>query len=114
MRVLTLILGVIGTLVAVLGAWHYFVNWLVLLGVLVPPLGAVLIADQIILGKRNADRAPRRFRWTALVAWGIGAGVALLSHFFAPVLSDAVVGLIVGCVAYLVLEQIAYAKETTR
>lgn len=114
MRVLTLILGVIGTLVAVLGAWHYFVNWLVLLGVLVPPLGAVLIADQIILGKRNAGRAPRRFRWTALVAWAIGAGVALLSHFFAPVLSDAVVGLIVGCVAYLALEQIAYAKETTR
>lgn len=114
MRVLTLILGVIGTLVAVLGAWHYFVNWLVLLGVLVPPLGAVLIADQIILGKRNAGRAPQRVRWTALVAWAIGAGAALLSHFFGPVLSDAVVGLLVGCVAYLALDQLTHAKETAR
>ena len=119
MRVLTLILGVIGTLVAVLGAWHYFVNWLVLLGVLVPPLGAVLIADQIILAKRNAGRAPQRFRLTALLAWAIGAGAALLSHFFAPVLSDAVVGLVVGCLAYLALEQIPrsqapLAKETNR
>ncbi|PRB08261.1 cytosine permease [Microbacterium sp. MYb64] len=119
MRVLTLILGVIGTLVAVLGAWHYFVNWLALLGVLVPPLGAVLIADQIILAKRNADRPPQRFRLTALVAWAIGAGAALLSHFFAPVLSDAVVGLVVGCIAYLALErlarpQTALKKETIR
>ncbi|MDQ4215428.1 cytosine permease [Microbacterium sp. ASV81] len=113
-RVLTLILGVIGTLVAVLGAWHYFVNWLVLLGVLVPPLGAVLIADQIILAKRNAGRPEQRVRWTALAAWAIGAGAALVTHFFTPVLSDAVVGLVVGTVAYLVLEQFAYAKETTR
>ena len=114
MRLLTLILGVIGVIVAVLGAWQFFANWLALLGVLVPPLGAVLIADQIILARRNAGRPERRFRVSALVAWAIGAGFALTSHFFAPALSDAVVGLVVGCLAYLALEQFTPKKEITR
>lgn len=114
MRLLTLVLGVIGVAVAVLGAWHYFVNWLALLGVLVPPLGAVLIADQIILARRSAARPATRFRGSALLAWAIGAAAALLSHFFVPALSDAVVGLVVGCLAYLALEQLSPNKETTR
>lgn len=114
MRVLTLILGILGVVLAVLGAWHYFVNWLALLGVLVPPLGAVLIADQIILARRNAGRAEQRFRLNAFLAWLIGAGAALLSHFFVPALSDAVVGLAVGCLAYLALEQFTPKKEINR
>ena len=114
MRLLTLILGVIGVIVAVLGAWQFFANWLALLGVLVPPLGAVLIADQIILARRNAGRPEKRFRVSALIAWAIGAGFALTSHFFAPALSDAVVGLVVGCLAYLALEQFTPKKEITR
>lgn len=114
MRLLTLILGVIGVIVAVLGAWQFFANWLALLGVLVPPLGAVLIADQIILARRNAGRPEKRFRVSALVAWAIGAGFALTSHFFAPALSDAVVGLVVGCLAYLAMEQFTPKKEITR
>lgn len=105
MRLLTLVLGAIGVLAAVLGAWHYFVSWLALLGVLVPPIGAVLIADQIFLARRHVGRPERKLRASAFIAWGIGAAAALLSHFFAPGLSDAVVGLIVGCVAYLALDR---------
>ncbi|SDY27700.1 cytosine permease [Saccharopolyspora shandongensis] len=104
MRLLTLILGVIGVVVALLGAWDYFVNWLSILGVLVPPLGAVLIADQIILRGRLAGRAETRFRPTAFIAWAAGAAVALLVHVAAPSFSDAVVGLLVGLVVYLAIE----------
>ncbi|MDP5226590.1 MULTISPECIES: cytosine permease [Arthrobacter] len=104
MRKLTLILGVVGVIVALIGAWHYFVNWLAFLGVLVPPLGAVLIADQIILAKKNANRPEQTFRGVAFIAWAIGAAAALVVHFAAPFLSDAVVGLVVGLVAYLALD----------
>ncbi|MEV0698088.1 cytosine permease [Saccharopolyspora sp. NPDC050389] len=104
MRLLTLVLGVIGVIVALLGAWNYFVNWLSILGVLVPPLGAVLIADQIILRSRLAGRAETRFRPTAFIAWAAGAVVALLVHVVAPSFSDAVVGLLVGLVVYLAIE----------
>ena len=104
MRILTLALGVIGVVVALLGAWNYFVNWLSILGVLVPPLGAVLIADQIVLRGRLAGRTERRFRPTAFAAWAVGAGAALVVHLVAPSFSDAVVGLAVGLVAYLAIE----------
>ena len=105
MRVVTLVLGIIGVVVAVLGAWNYFVSWLALLGVIVPPIGAVLIADQIFLARRHVGRREQKFRPTAFVAWAIGAAAALLTHYFAKGLSDAVVGLVVGCVAYILLDR---------
>ncbi|MET9266404.1 cytosine permease [Amycolatopsis sp. NPDC004079] len=104
MRILTLVLGVLGVVVALLGAWNYFVNWLSVLGVLVPPLGAVLIADQVLLRRRTAGRAETRFRPTAFLAWAIGAAAALLVHLVAPSFSDAVVGLVIGLLAYLAIE----------
>ena len=107
MRLLTLVLGVIGVAVALLGVWSLFVNWLAFLGVIVPPLGAVLIADQIILRKRLAGRAESKIRPTAFIAWAIGAVAAVVVHFGAPMLSDAVVGLLVGLAAYLAIESLA-------
>jgi len=104
MRVLTLVLGVVGVVLAVIGVWSFFVSWLSILGVIVPPLGAVLIGDQIVLAKRLTGRTERRFRPTAFIAWAIGAAAALLVHQFAPAWSDAVTGLVVGLVAYVVLE----------
>jgi len=106
MRVLTLVLGVIGVILAVVGVWSLFVNWLVFLGVIVPPLGAVLIGDQIVLARRLPGRREQRFRPTAFVAWGIGAAAALVVHLFAPAWSDAVTGLLVGLVAYILLESL--------
>lgn len=113
MRLLTLVLGVIGVVVALLGAWSYFVNWLAFLGVIVPPLGAVLIADQILLAKRLPERTERRFRPTAFLAWGIGAAAALFVHEVVPTYSDAVVGLVVGLLAYVVIERVGPSQQTT-
>lgn len=105
MRLLTIILGAIGLAGAVAGVWTYYVTWLALLGVIVPPIGAVLIADQIVLAKNLKNRTPRKMRSSAFIAWGAGALVALVIHQFVPVLSDAVVGLIVGFVVYLAIEK---------
>ncbi len=114
MRLLTLVLGVIGVAVALLGVWSLFVNWLAFLGVIVPPLGAVLIADQIILRKRLAGRAESKIRPTAFIAWAIGAVAAVVVHFGAPMLSDAVAGLIVGLVAYLAIESLGSKTAAAR
>ncbi|WP_115788412.1 cytosine permease [Arthrobacter silvisoli] len=114
MRLLTLVLGVIGVAVALLGVWSLFVNWLAFLGVIVPPLGAVLIADQIILRKRLAGRAESKIRPTAFIAWAIGAVAAVVVHFGAPMLSDAVVGLVVGLVAYLAVESLSGKTAATK
>lgn len=38
-------------LLAVAGIWSYFEQWLTLLGVIVPPIGIILIVDQLILSQ---------------------------------------------------------------
>ena len=61
MRMLTLLLGVAGVGIALAGVWSHFLSWLVILSVFVPPIGAVLIADQVLLrgAARVADRRRR-------------------------------------------------------
>src|SRR3981189_3237545 len=63
MRVLTLCLGVVGMIAAAAGIWDYFIDWLNLLGVIVPPIGMIIVVDQL-LAHLGADyetpRAPRQ------------------------------------------------------
>ncbi|MFB7277452.1 cytosine permease [Streptomyces hydrogenans] len=109
MRLMTVVLGVIGTLAALAGVWNHFLDWLVVLSVFVPPLGGVLIADQFFArgGRGAMDRRPTaRVRPTAFLAWAVGAAGAGVAHWFAPQLSDAVTGLVVAIVAYAVLERV--------
>ncbi|MCZ0982000.1 cytosine permease [Streptomyces diastatochromogenes] len=109
MRLMTVVLGVVGTLAALAGVWDHFLDWLVILSVFVPPLGGVLIADQFFArgGRGAMDRRPTAaVRPTAFLAWAVGAAGAGLAHWFAPQLSDAVTGLLVAVVAYAVLERV--------
>ncbi|MER7176911.1 cytosine permease [Streptomyces mesophilus] len=109
MRMMTLVLGVIGTLAALAGVWNHFLDWLVILSVFVPPLGGVLIADQFFArGGRTAmdDRPTMAVRPTAFVAWAIGAAAAGIAHWWAPQLSDAITGLVVAVAAYALLERV--------
>lgn len=100
MRVLTLVLGLVGTVVASLGVWAYFVDWLNLLGIIVPPIGAIIITDQLLMRRRPTTK---RFRWQPFAAWAVGSGVALLANETAPGLSNVVVGLVVAAVAYFAI-----------
>ena len=107
MRVLTLLLGIAGVGIALAGVWSHFLSWLVILSVFVPPIGAVLIADQVLLRGAAESRVVGAVRPTAFAAWAIGAGFAALVHYEAPQWSDAVVGLVTGAVAYLAIEAVA-------
>jgi cytosine permease len=102
MRKLTIVLGVIGIVAAVAGIWSYFETWLNILGVLVPPIGIILILDQVVFAGR---RAPARggLYWKPFAAWAIGASVALTTHFYAPQLSDAIVAMVTGALAFTAL-----------
>ncbi|CRZ17706.1 cytosine permease [Mycolicibacterium neworleansense] len=102
MRQLTIVLGVVGTVAAVAGIWSYFATWLNILGVLVPPIGIVLILDQLVFAGRRVASGAGMY-WKPFAAWAIGAGGALLTHFYAPQLSDAVVAMVVGGLAFTAL-----------
>lgn len=109
MRQLTVVLGIIGTIAAVAGIWSYFATWLNILGVLVPPIGVIIILDQLVFASRRSS-ATSGLYWKPFAAWAIGASVALVTHFYAPELSDAIVAMVTGGIAFTAL---TYLKPAT-
>ncbi|QNJ93860.1 cytosine permease [Mycolicibacterium fluoranthenivorans] len=105
MRILTVALGLIGIIAASAGIWDFFISWLTLLGIIVPPIGAIIIVDQL-LARRAASEVIPAFRWQPFLAWAIGSGVALLVDKLAPQLSTVVAGLIVGGAAIALLNRL--------
>jgi cytosine permease len=89
---LTLGLGAAGTLFSVLGVLERIVPFLLILGVIVPPVGGVMLADYFFLKRdreelrstRGTLRLPRSCEWLnpmAVVAWGAGSATG----YFLPV-----------------------------
>ncbi|MGW0999684.1 cytosine permease [Streptomyces sp. NPDC002523] len=107
MRPLAIALSALGMAAALTGVWSMFLDWLNLLGIFVPPIGAVLITDQLILRRRTARRAPRPYRASALVAWVAGAGAATAAHYLLPGTVDPLIGMVVACGVCLAAENVA-------
>lgn len=101
MRLMAVILGAIGIAVAAGNVWAFFIEWLSLLGIIVPPIGAIILVDRY-LTRPNSERASD-WRPTAFGAWAIGSAVAFLVEFYAPGLSTALSSGIVAGVAYWAL-----------
>jgi cytosine permease len=101
MRVFAVLLAVIGIAIAAANVWALFIPWLSLLGILVPPIGAVIIADLYFVRPQatiEADWRPRAF-----AAWAVGSLVAFGVENFAPQLSTAIAAFVAGGAFYLVL-----------
>jgi cytosine permease len=107
MRFLTLVLGAVGTLLALAGVWNLFLDWLNLLGIVVPPLGAIIIVDQLVLRRSRLAEAVPAWRPTAFVAWAVAAAAALLVNGLAPQLSVAVVGMVAAIAVYVPVTLVA-------
>ncbi|WP_272519902.1 MULTISPECIES: cytosine permease [unclassified Providencia] len=103
MRTLTIILGVIGIIVAVTGIWNAFQTWLNLLGLIVPPIAAIIIMDQLVLKRKNNEA--RKWQPLAFISWILASGIALIVNAYAPELSVVVAGLISSSVIYWIGHQ---------
>jgi cytosine permease len=114
MRPVAIALGIVGLIVAATGVWAYFLDWLNLLGIFVPPIGAVLIVDQLLL--RRVDVVALAYRPTAFAAWILGAAAATASHELVPGSIDALVGIVAAAGGYMALEaarQVAARRSPT-
>jgi cytosine permease len=100
MRLLTIVLGVIGTMAALAGVWNHFLDWLNVLGIFVPPIGAVIITDQLMIRRAAANEEEPPIRIAAFVGYAIGALAAGIVHYRAPQYADAVVGMLAGGLGY--------------
>ena len=110
MRRLTLVLGAIGGVLAIAGVWSLFLNWLNVLGVLVPPIGAVMITDQVLLGGLHRTARQAAYRPAALISWAAGAACAFLVHLGIPGPGEAITGILVGGVLYALTQSRAAGR----
>jgi cytosine permease len=106
MRLMAVILGAIGIVVAAGNVWAFFIQWLSLLGILVPPIGAIILVDQYLI--RPSASIDADWRPTAFTAWAIGSVCAFVVEKWLPYLSTALSAAVVACIAYYVI-----AKSTS-
>ena len=78
MRGTAFVLGIFGTILALSGAWDYFIQWLNFLGIIVPPIGAVILVDQLLIRRNVDDFALIRPR--ALIGWAIGSLIGIFTR----------------------------------
>ena len=110
LRHIVVAIGVVGTALAFIPAQSYIVDYLVVLGVAIPPIGAIYIIDAMFIRRFSMHRdvldSEPRFRWTALVSWAMAA----LAGYLASETGFAIVGvaaldsLIVASVSFCLLE----------
>jgi cytosine permease len=105
----TLVIGIIGTVLSVLGILDKFVNFLVFLGVFVPPVAGIMVVDYFILkrDRKILDESRQKgllpdtcesINPITLVAWGLGGLAGYLIEMGIPSLNS----LIVSGIAYYV------------
>ncbi len=94
-------LAVIGIAIAAANVWALFIPWLSLLGILVPPIGAIMIADLYFV--RPGARIEADWRGIAFIAWAVGSLVAYGVETFAPQFSTALSAFVAAGVCYFAL-----------
>ncbi len=116
-RIIAVIFGIIGTLIAMTNAWEYFIDWLNFLGIIVPPIGAVILADHLLPWTRHAGHDAfdltgiQVIRYTPFIAWICGSAVALFLNYNAPEWSIVVFGFITSVVVYALIERFTPADK---
>ena len=103
MRVFAVGLAAIGILVAAANVWALFIPWLSLLGILVPPIGAIMIVDLYFV--RPGATTERDWRARAFIAWGVGSLVAYGVETMAPQFSTAISAFVAAGLCYFLINQ---------
>ncbi|MBW8350158.1 cytosine permease [Bacillus sp. IITD106] len=115
--VLTLIAGIIGTLLAVLGIYDYFINFLSIMTLFIAPIGGVYTAYYYIGGAKLFDTLnDKAFKFLPLTAWAFGTliswftterpiGLELFTFTTIPSLDSFVIAFIFQAIFLLIFKQ---------
>lgn len=109
MRLLAVVLGAIGIAVAAGNVWAFFIEWLSLLGILVPPIGGVILVDQYIV--RKGSVIDTDWRPQAFVAWICGSVVGFLVENLASQYSTAIASMLTGAIVYGVVSSVLASRK---
>ncbi|MBS4219478.1 cytosine permease [Bacillus sp. FJAT-49711] len=115
--VLTLIAGLIGTFLAVLGIYDYFINFLSIMTLFIAPIGGVYTAYYYIGGAKLFDTLnDKAFKFLPLTAWALGTliswftteapiGLELFTFTTIPSLDSFVIAFIFQAIFILIFKQ---------
>jgi cytosine permease len=115
---LTIVAGAIGVLFSIWGILDHITQFLMLLGIIMAPVGGIVIADYFILRRHRAvlagikdarrlqDSAPNWSPW-AFAAWILGAAAGLSIHTGVTTLNAVVVSAVSYCVLIKAADLIA-------
>ncbi|WP_109471742.1 purine-cytosine permease family protein [Ornithinimicrobium cavernae] len=120
-KVVAISVGIAGSILGAVGILDHFTAFLTFLGVLMPPVAAVMIAEYFVVktwrGELEAARAENTIPetepvWvpTTLVVWAIGSAVG----YFIPWGIPAINSLIVAFVLYVLAGRMSLVRETGR
>jgi cytosine permease len=109
-RIIVVICGIAGTALATIGVADHLIDFLVVLGLLVPPIAGVYLCDFFLLGRTDfsvqhlADRPAVKIN--AMIA-GVGSGVVATWMYFSGYSLTTIApvdSLVIALVVYLTLE----------
>ena len=85
---ITIAAGIIGTILAALGIMDYFIDFLLFLGITIPPIAGIYVADFFCVRGRKYDVADLKTRpdwnWVAFAAWSVATliGIVTVQGYF--------------------------------
>lgn len=110
-REVTIVAGLVGTILGALGILNHVEGFLSFLSFLVCPIGGIMMADYWIVGKGKAENwhPVDGFNKIGIISWALAAVIAYLCKI-------EYLGIVVGLIVYLVLERFApsLSRETEK
>ena len=96
---ITLTIGILGSILGGIGAANYFINWLSILGIGVPPMAGVIMADYYLIRKQNYrfkdEKQLPEWNINAIISWIIGCIVGFTFKFGIASINSLIVSIIV-------------------
>ena len=101
-------IGVVGTALALANVQDFLTQYLILLGISIPPIASIFAADALLFRSDYSDHAQVQlpaFRWPAMIGWveGIAAGASSYSGGLSLTTSPALDSIAVSLVVFMVL-----------
>jgi cytosine permease len=114
-KFIVLVMGVIGTILAISNIYALFVPFLMLLGTIIPPIAGVMLADYYVVWKLflrqeyrfGAETEYAQFNWLAFLCIALGAVLAANIPFFTP----AFMSIVYAFALYVILAAICCAVK---
>ena len=105
-REVTVVAGIIGTLLGAFGILDHIESFLSFLAFLVCPVGGAMMADYWLVGKGNPKNwhSVEGINWAGIISWGIGAVLAYLVGY-------AYTGILCSLAVYYIAEKFIPSKS---